>query len=147
MALGARLAGLPSRTYCLLSDGECYEGSTWEAALAASAFALGKLVALVDRNRLTMDGFTESEVPLEPLATKWEAFGLQVWACDGHDYAALCAALDAIAARGDRDGPAALIASTVKGKGVDFMEDQAKWHYGALDSAMYERALGLGAST
>jgi transketolase len=141
MALGARLAGLPSRTYCLLSDGECYEGSTWEAALAASAFQLGRLIAIVDRNRLTMDGFTEDEVPLEPLAAKWEAFGFQTWSCDGHDYAAICGALDAIVARGERDRPAALIADTVKGKGVDFMEDQAKWHYGALDSAMYARAL------
>jgi transketolase len=141
MALGARLAGLPSRTYCLLSDGECYEGSTWEAALAASAFKLGRLVALVDRNRLTMDGFTEDEVPLEPLAAKWEAFGFQVWSCDGHSFAQICAALDAILARGESDRPAAIIAATVKGKGVDFMEDQAKWHYGALDSAFYERAL------
>jgi transketolase len=139
MALGARLQKWPARTYCLLSDGECYEGSTWEAALSASAFKLGRLVAIVDRNRLTMDGFTEDEVPLEPLAKKWEAFGWRVQTCDGHDFGALCAALDA--ALVDDDRPALLVAETVKGKGVDFMENEPKWHYGALDSVMYEKAM------
>ncbi len=142
MALGARLQGLPARTYCLLSDGECYEGSVWEAALAAPAMKLGRLCAIIDRNRLTMDGFTEDEVPLEPLGRKWEAFGWRVWSCDGHDLAALCGALDEAAAPDGPSGrPALIIANTTKGKGVDFMEDQARWHYGALDSAMYARAL------
>jgi transketolase len=139
MALGARLHGWPSRTFCLLSDGECYEGSTWEAALSAPALKLGRLVAVVDRNRLTMDGFTEQEVPLEPLAAKWEAFGWKVWRVDGHDLRALCAALDEAVAEGE-PRPRVIVAETVKGKGVDFMENQPKWHYGALDSEMYARA-------
>jgi transketolase len=138
MALGARLRGWPSRTFCLLSDGECYEGSTWEAALAAPAHRLGRLVAMVDRNRLTMDGFTEREVPLEPLARKWEAFGWRVLPCDGHDLRALCAALDA--ALEPSEQPALVLAETVKGKGVDFMENAPQWHYGALDSEAYARA-------
>jgi transketolase len=139
MALGAKKQNLASRTFCLLSDGECYEGSIWEAAIAAPAFALSRLCAIIDRNRLTMDGFTEQEVPLEPLAKKWEAFGWRVFSCDGHDFDELCAVLDA-ATENDSERPAMIIANTVKGKGVDFMEDQPKWHYGALDSAMYARA-------
>jgi transketolase len=139
MALGARLLGLPSRTVCLLSDGECYEGSTWEAAQSAATHGLASLLAIVDRNRLTMDGFTEDEAPLEPLAAKWEAFGFRVLGCNGHDHAELAAAL-APAPSGELR-PSVLIAETVKGRGVDFMENQPKWHYGALDSEAYARAL------
>jgi transketolase len=139
MALGAKAQGLRSRTYCLLSDGECYEGSTWEAALAAPALGAGRLTALVDRNRLTMDGLTEEELPLEPLAKKWAAFGWRVFECDGHDVRAIGAALDAATA--DETAPAVVIGETVKGKGVDFMENAPKWHYGALDSEAYARAL------
>ena len=140
MALGAKLQKLRSRTVCLLSDGECYEGSTWEAAIAAPALGLSRLVAVVDRNRLTMDGDTEDEAPLEPLADKWRAFGWRVFACDGHDFGALCPALDrAMAGKGSR--PSVVLASTVKGKGVSFMEGKAEWHYGALDSELHAQAL------
>jgi transketolase len=140
MALGAKLQKLRSRTVCLLSDGECYEGSTWEAAIAAPSLGLSRLVAVVDRNRLTMDGDTEDEVPLEPLADKWRAFGWRVFACDGHDFASLCGALDrAMAGKGTR--PSVVLASTVKGKGVSFMEGKAEWHYGALDSQLHAQAL------
>jgi transketolase len=83
-----------------------------------------------------MDGPTERELPLEPLAAKWAAFGWRVLEVDGHDLAALC---DALSPTAD-DRPTVVIARTVKGKGVDFMEGQPKWHFGALDSAMYERA-------
>jgi transketolase len=139
LALGNRLQQLPCRTYCLLSDGECYEGSTWEAAQSAANWQLNHLIALVDRNGLTMDGHTEQEAPLEPLADKWAAFGWHVQRCDGHDYPALCAAFDAAISHTGQ--PSVIIADTVKGKGVDFMEDQARWHYGALDSVMHEAAL------
>lgn len=139
MALGAKHRRLDARTFCLLSDGECYEGSTWEAATSAPAFGLGRLVALIDRNFLTMDGPTEREVPLEPLAEKWRAFGWRVFECDGHDFAALGAALEGATAAAER--PAVIVAKTIKGKGVPFMENQACWHYGALDSARYEEAL------
>ena len=140
MALGCRLRGWPSRVVCLLSDGECYEGSTWEAALSASGQRLHNLLAIVDRNRLTMDGFTEDELPLEPLAHKWESFGWRAITCDGHDHDALAQALADAMAPGAA-GPAVIIADTVKGKGVDFMENQARWHYGALDSQMFANAL------
>ncbi|HTM21081.1 MAG TPA: transketolase [Kofleriaceae bacterium] len=138
MAIGARLLGRSWRTVCLLSDGELYEGSTWEAALAGAGHRLGRLVAIVDRNRMTMDGQTEQVLPLEPVAAKWEAFGWRALRCDGHDLDALCAALDLALAGGDR--PTVIVAETVKGKGVDFMENAGKWHYGALDSADYQRA-------
>lgn len=140
MALGAKMQGLPSRVFCLLSDGECYEGSTWEAAIAASALEVNNLCAIIDRNRMTMDGSTEEEVPLEPLADKWQAFGFRVFRCDGHDPEQICAAFDA-ALDPAAHRPAMIIASTIKGKGVDFMEDRPEWHYGSIDSEMYARAL------
>ncbi len=139
LALGARTQQQDHRTYCLLSDGECHEGSTWEAAQAAAQWRLDRLVAVVDRNRLTMDGFTEDEAPLEPLDRKWAAFGWHVQRCDGHDFEALCRAFDAALAVAGQ--PAVILAETVKGKGVPFMENQARWHYGALDSAMRAQAL------
>ncbi len=141
MALGVRLRRWPSRTVCLLSDGECYEGSTWEAALAAAGEGLDQLIAIVDRNRLTMDGFTEQEVPLEPLADKWRAFGWRAITCDGHDHDALSGALAQAFTPESPGRPSVIIADTVKGKGVDFMENEARWHYGALDSDMLARAL------
>jgi transketolase len=139
MAIGARLRRKDWRTVCLLSDGELYEGSTWEAAMAGAGHRLARLAAVVDRNRMTMDGPTEQVLPLEPVAAKWEAFGWRTVPCDGHDLDALCAALDgALAGAGDR--PTVILAETIKGKGVSFMENAGKWHYGALDSADHERA-------
>lgn len=140
MALGAKMQKWPSRVFCLLSDGECYEGSTWEAALSAQALELGNLCAIVDRNRMTMDGATEDEVPLEPLADKWKAFGFRVFTCKGHDFDELCTAFDA-ALDPEATRPAIILASTIKGKGVDFMEDRPEWHYGSMDTEMYARAL------
>ncbi len=142
IALGARVLGRSFRTFCLVSDGELYEGSTWEAILAAPRL-LGRgaqLVLVVDRNRLTMDGGTEDELPLEPLARKFEAFGWRALTCDGHDFQALVAAFDEALSRGS---PCAVICETVKGKGVSFLEGRAEWHYGALDSSMLARALRM----
>ena len=139
MALGTRTQKLPSRTLCLASDGECYEGSTWEAAAFAGGLHLDNLVLVIDRNGLTMDGDTEREMPLEPLDEKWRAFGWRVLACDGHDLEALVPALETALAPSGK--PTVVIARTVKGKGVDFMEGASKWHYGALDSEAYARAL------
>jgi len=140
MALGQRLQGIDARTWCLLSDGECYEGSTWEAVLSASGFRLGNLFAIVDRNGLTMDGHTEDEMPLDSLEAKFEAFGWKTRVFDGHDFDAICDAFDA-GVEDARDRPWAFIANTVKGKGVPLMEDQAKWHYGGIDTATYNEAV------
>jgi len=121
-----RLDGRGSRVYCLLGDGECDEGLVWEAAMLAAHLKLGNLTAIVDRNGLQIDGCTEDVVCLDPLTDKWRAFNWNVLEADGHDYAQIMAALDA--ARRHTDGPTAIIAKTVKGKGVSFMEGVAAFH-------------------
>jgi transketolase len=139
MALGARLLGKSWRTYVLLGDGELNGGPTWESAMAAGHFKLGNLTAIVDRNRLCIDGSTEDIMSLEPLREKWSAFGWNVLDIDGHDYDQICDAIEAAQAETER--PTVIIAQTIKGKGVDFMENQASWHYGGLDEAMQDQAL------
>jgi transketolase len=139
MAYGARLLGKTWRTYVLLGDGELNGGPTWEAAMAAGHFKLANLTAFVDRNRLCIDGATEDIMSLEPLREKWEAFGWNVLDVDGHDFDQICEAIEA--AQQETELPTVIIARTIKGKGVDFMENQASWHYGGLDEAMQEQAL------
>lgn len=141
LALGLRLRGLEARTVCLISDGELYEGSVWEAIATAAAFRCGHLTMIVDRNRLTMDGDTEANVPLEPIEDRLRAFGWDTVRCDGHAWPALCAALDRAYAVDVRGRPLAIVADTIKGCGVDYMAGQASWHYGSLDSDGLARAL------
>ncbi|MFO8048541.1 MAG: transketolase [Desulfosudaceae bacterium] len=138
LALGARLQKKEWYTYCILGDGECNEGSVWEAAMAASHYKLTNLVTFVDKNKMMIDGRTEEVMDLEPFADKWRAFGFSVQEVDGHDFSALAEAIDF--ARSTTTGPVVIIADTVKGKGVDFMEDNVKWHYGGLDSELMEQA-------
>lgn len=126
MAMQLRRTGGAQRVYVVLSDGECDEGSNWEAILFAAHHRLSNLCAVVDYNKLQAIGATQDTVALEPFADKWRAFGWSVFEIDGHDHDALKAAF-ADAARGQR--PTCLIAHTVKGKGVSFMEDQILWHY------------------
>ena len=132
MALGARLKGLSWRTYCVLGDGECNEGSVWEAAMAAAHYKTTNLITFVDRNKYSVDGPTETVMAIEPFADKWRAFGFIVKEVDGHSYAALSQAIEE--AQAEKKAPVVIIAHTVKGKGVDFMEDDVRWHYGGLDS-------------
>lgn len=138
MALGARTQNKSWRTYCLLGDGECNEGSNWEAAMAASHFKLTNLITFVDRNKLMIDGTTEQVMSLEPFADKWKAFGFIVKEINGHDFNALAGAIEY--AQGEQSAPVIIIANTIKGKGVDFMEDEVKWHYGGLDTDTVEKA-------
>lgn len=138
LGLGARLQGKSWRTYCVLGDGECNEGSVWEAAMAAHHYKLINITAIVDRNRMMIDGPTEEVMGLEPFTEKWRAFGWNAIEVDGHDLRALTDALDA--ARAHEDGPTVLLARTVKGKGIDFMENDPAWHYGGLDAAMAAKA-------
>ncbi|HDI59977.1 MAG TPA: transketolase [Desulfobacteraceae bacterium] len=138
MALGARVQGQSWRTYCILGDGECNEGSVWEAAMATAHFKAVNLTTFVDRNRLMIDGPTEEVMGLEPLADKWRAFGFEVREVDGHDFSALAEAIDF--SRSHTDAPVVIIAHTVKGKGVDFMENDVRWHYGGLDTDLIARA-------
>jgi transketolase len=145
MALASRQSGVPYRTFVLQSDGEMQEGMTWEAAMAAAHHGVGSLTAIVDRNRLQVDGWVSEIVDVEPLAAKWAAFGWQVIEVDGHDISAL---LDAFEVRRGlpESRPAVLICHTTKGKGVSFMEDVMEWHGGTLSPELYERAVrDLGA--
>ncbi len=126
MALAARLDGRPYRTYVLLGDGEIQEGQIWEAAMFASYNKVDNICAIVDYNKIQLDGFVKEILDLEPLAEKWRAFGWHVIELDGHDIPALQRAFaEAASTRGK---PTVVIAHTVKGKGVSFMENNPKYH-------------------
>ena len=138
MGLAARQLKKDWKTVCLLGDGECDEGSIWEAAMAAPRFRAGNVIAIVDRNRFMIDGPTEEVMGLEPFADKWKAFGWKVLEVDGHDFDQLDGALaEAWAAT---DVPVVIIANTVKGKGVDFMENNVVYHYASADSGLCAKA-------
>jgi transketolase len=140
LAAGARRRAHLWRVFALLSDGECDEGSTWEAALLAPAWGLGGLTVIVDFNKIQSLGRVEEVLPLEPLAEKWRAFGWQTREVDGHDVAALLDALDPESwPSGGR--PRCIVAHTVKGKGVSFMEDDLLWHYRSPRGEEYDRAV------
>lgn len=138
MALAARVKGETWRTFVLLGDGECDEGSVWEAAMAASHYKATNLVTIVDRNKCMIDGPTEEVMRLEPFADKWRAFGFEVIEADGHDFSALGAAIDRAIAAADK--PVVIIANTVKGAGIDFIEGKYAWHYGSFDAATAVKA-------
>ncbi|KUO70210.1 MAG: transketolase [Clostridia bacterium BRH_c25] len=137
MALAARLQNKQYTTYCLLGDGECDEGSVWEAAMSASHFNVTNLVTIIDRNKCMIDGPTEDVMKLEPFADKWRAFGFIVKEVDGHSFTQLSEAIDYALA--EKSAPVAIIANTVKGCGIDFMEGDYRWHYGGLDSEKIEQ--------
>jgi transketolase len=136
-ATAAQLKGERWRTFVVLGDGELQEGTNWEAAMYAAQRGLSALTAIVDRNHLQQGASTADTNELEPLADKWRAFGWEVQTLDGHSHAALYDALSAIP--GDR--PRALIAETVKGKGVSFMENGVDWHHKVPSAAQYQAAL------
>lgn len=137
-ALASRLTGSDSDTYVLTGDGELDEGQVWEAAMTAAKYHLNRLTVFVDRNRCQIDGTTDVVMDLEPLDQKWEAFGWHVQVIDGHDPEAICAA--AAKAKEVEDKPSVIIANTVKGKGVSFMEGQYKWHSGQITEEQYQTA-------
>ena len=139
IALGARVQGHTYRTYCVIGDGECHEGAVWEAAMAAGHYKLTNLTAFVDRNKFCLDGPTEKVMTLEPLDKKFESFGWRVLKIDGHDFDQICEAIET--AQAEKDRPVMIIADTIKGKGVDFMENKTAWHYGGLDAEMRAKAL------
>ena len=126
MALAARLDGKRQRIYCLMSDAEQQEGNVWEAAMFAGKNKLSNLTALIDRNNIQIDGFTEDVMPLEPLREKYEAFNWHVLEIDGHSFEAIISA--AAEARAIFEKPTLIIAHTVPGRGVSFMERNYSWH-------------------
>jgi transketolase len=138
MALAAKMDAAPYRVFTLLGDGELAEGSNWEAGLAAAHYKLDNLFAILDHNTLQITGHTRDVMSNEPLDEKWRAFGWGVKVVNGHDYAALTAALSQPAEVGK---PTFIIANTVKGKGVSFMENVAKWHHGVPSESELKQAL------
>ena len=139
MALAGKQAKPPHRVFALLSDGECQEGSTWEAALFAAHHRLDNLVAIVDYNKFQATGKVEEILNLEPLAGKWQAFGWVVQQIDGHDFGQIEKALSSIPFKTGQ--PSCIIAHTVKGKGISFMEGQIAWHYQPPDDEQLRQAL------
>ncbi|MDF2656466.1 MAG: Transketolase domain protein [Bacillota bacterium] len=138
IGLGSRYLKKQYKTICILGDGECCEGSVWEAAMSVAHFKLTNVITVVDRNRLMIDGFTEDIMSLEPFGEKWRSFGFEVIEIDGHDFDQLD---DAFAkAWSAAEKPVLILANTIKGKGVDFMENNVVYHYASGDSAVCEKA-------
>lgn len=138
MALASKLDNHHRRIAVLMSDGECDEGSVWEAAMFASHFRLNNLLSIIDYNKLQSIGSTEETMGLEPFEDKWRAFGWEVRRVDGHDHEAL---RDGLGAPGAGGKPVVAICDTIKGKGVSFMENSVLWHYRSPDENERERAL------
>jgi len=140
MALAERLDTANAyKVYCLLGDGEMQAGQVWEAAMSAGKFGLGRLTAIVDYNKVQLDGHVKNIMDLEPLAAKFEAFGWHTQEIDGHDLRAILQSIEAAASESAR--PSVIIAHTVKGKGVSFMEDTFAWHGKAPTPEELERAV------
>ena len=138
MALAGKVDGKPYRVWALLGDGECEEGQVWEAFASAAKYGLSNLCVTIDVNGLQIDGRTADVMPMEPFDEKLSAFGWDVFYADGHDFASLDAAYGA-ARKSER--PCAVLAKTVKGKGVSFMENDAGWHGKAPNAEQYEQAM------
>jgi transketolase len=139
MAIAGKVDRRNYRVVVLLGDGETDEGTVWEAAMAASHFKLDNVIAIVDRNRLQVDGWTDEVMNPEPLADKWRSFGWRVQEINGHDMAQILDALHVATAATER--PFVIIANTTKGKGVSFMEGSVDWHYGTVTADAAARAL------
>ena len=141
MALGCKKDKADWRVFCVMGDGECDEGSVWEAALQAHQYKLDNLIAVVDHNRMQSLDFCENTIALEPFTDKWASFGWNVMQVDGHDVAALRAACEQAKANRGTGKPTVIIAETTKGKGVSFMENDILWHYRTPQGEEYEAAL------
>jgi transketolase len=139
MALAYKLDGKSGRVYALLGDGECEEGQVWEAFASAAKYELSNLCAVIDVNGLQIDGRTADVMPMEPFDEKLRAFGWHVLYADGHDFDSLRGAFEEAKASAR---PTAILAKTVKGKGVSFMENNADWHGKAPNAEQYEKAMG-----
>ena len=141
LALGAKMDGDSWRTVVVLGDGECDEGAVWESALQAAQFGLDRLVAVVDYNHMQSLDFVDKTLRLEPFESKWKDFGWNAMSCDGHDPEALKNAFDQAWSNAGSGKPSVILAHTVKGKGVSFMENNILWHYRTPQGEEYEAAL------
>ncbi len=136
MALSFREREMKNRAYVLVGDGELNEGSNWEAIMSAAQYHLDNVVLIVDRNHLSYDGDTEKVMGVAPLDDKFRSFGWNAITCDGHDVGQLLEAFSEI----EQGGPNVIIADTVKGKGVSFMENRPEWHHSRISQQQYEIA-------
>lgn len=141
MALGGRMQERDFTTFVMLGDGEMQEGQVWEAAQFASHHQLSRLVAIVDRNGFQLDGAVDDVIGIEPLDRRWEIFGWETHLVDGHDLIALTTLLRRLRDDNARKGPACVIARTLKGKGVSYMESEPGWHLGYLDPVDAQSAI------
>ena len=139
MAMAARLRRQTFRIYVLMGDGELHEGQVWEAAMSTSTLHLNSVTAIIDNNQLKSQGKTCDAKDLEPLEDKWRSFGWQTVSVDGHDLRQICSALDY--AEMDKDNPVVIIAHTVKGKGISFMENRFEFHNSAINQDQWELAM------
>ncbi len=139
LCLAAQLKGLDYHTYVLVGDGECQAGILWEGAMLAGKYKLSKLTAIMDYNKVQLDGTIDEIMPLEPVKQKWEAFNWAILEIDGHKVAEVLDSLDKACKIDDK--PTVIIAHTVKGKGVSFMEGKAAWHGRALNEDEYKQAI------
>ena len=131
-----RKQNFSSRVFCFLGDGECNEGSVWEASASAAHYGLSQLTAVVDVNSIQYDGYTKDVLEMDPYADKWKAFGWHVLSIDGHDIGAVLSAYEYRCSR-----PIVILATTVKGKGISFMENNVKYHNANLSEKLYKQAL------
>lgn len=138
MAMGARIQKKDFYTYVIVGDGELNEGSNWEAAMTAAHHKVDNILLFVDKNKHMIDGPVDKVMGVDPLDDKFKAFGWEVLEIDGHDMNQISEAIEK--AHATKGKPVVVIANTIKGKGVDFMEDETKWHYGAIDSALGDQA-------
>ena len=141
MALGAKMDGAQWRTYVVLGDGECDEGSVWEAALQAAQYKLDRLIAVIDYNHMQSLATVDETLRLEPFEQKWKDFGWNAVSVDGHDTDALLKAFDWAMENAGSRKPSVILAHTVKGKGISFMENNILWHYRTPQGEEYDAAL------
>ena len=137
VALACKEKGLNNRIYVIVGDGECNEGLFWEALMAIKQFQLNNMTVIIDKNGLQADGFTNEIIDLSPMADKLQAFGLKTIEVDGHDMEAL---VNVFSSK-ERNQPVAIVANTIKGKGVPFMENSAAWHHGVLNQKKFDKAM------
>jgi transketolase len=141
MALAGRMSDKEFFTFVMIGDGELQEGQVWEAALFGAHNKLGKLIGIIDRNGYQLDGSVDDIIGVEPIVEKWQAFGWETHVVDGHDVAAVATLLRTLKANDERTRPVMIVAQTVKGKGVSYMETEPGWHLGYLDPSDAARAI------
>ena len=139
MAIGQRMDGTDAYTYAIMGDGELNEGTVWEACMSACKFKADNLITIIDYNGVQLDGTADEIMPAGDLAAKFRAFGFEVFSCDGHDISALCDTIDEV--KKIKGKPSVILAKTIKGKGVSFMEGQNSWHGKPISDSEFQQAI------